>query len=89
MANFYGTTEQGGANGVHGVVYKITSSGKLTVIYNFDGTHGGQPLSPLVQGSDGNFYGTMTSYGSKGHGVVFKITPSGRVTVLHNITEAC
>jgi uncharacterized repeat protein (TIGR03803 family) len=55
------------------------------VIYNFDGTHGGQSLSPLVQGSDGNFYGTTTSYGSKGGGVVFKITATGKLTVLHNI----
>jgi len=42
-------------------------------------------LSPLVQGSDGNFYGTTTGYGSKGAGVVFKITATGKLTVLHNI----
>ena len=83
--NFYGTTVDGGANPNYGVVYKITASGKLTVIYNFDGTHGGQPFGPLVQGNDGNFYGTTTSFGSKGAGVVFKITPAGKLTVLHNI----
>jgi uncharacterized repeat protein (TIGR03803 family) len=86
--NFYGTTEVGGASSSYGVVYKITPSGKLTVIYNFDGTHGGQPLSPLLQGSDGNFYGTTTGFGSKGGGVVFKITMTGKLTVLHNINTA-
>jgi uncharacterized repeat protein (TIGR03803 family) len=83
--NFYGTTFAGGTNPDDGVVYKITPSGKLTVIYNFDGTHGGQPASPLVQGSDGNFYGTTGNFGSKGFGVVYKITATGKLTVLHNI----
>jgi uncharacterized repeat protein (TIGR03803 family) len=82
--NFYGTTASGGKSG-YGVMYKITASGKLTVIYNFDGTHGGSPLSPLVQGSDGNFYGTARG-GTKGGGVVFRITPTGKLTVLHNIS---
>jgi uncharacterized repeat protein (TIGR03803 family) len=68
------------------VVYKITPSGKLTVIHSFDGgTHGGQPSAPLVQGSDGNFYGTAACCGSIGGGVVFKITAAGQFTVLHNI----
>jgi uncharacterized repeat protein (TIGR03803 family) len=39
----------------------------------------------MVQGSDGNFYGTTTSGGSTGGGVVFKITPAGKLTVLHNL----
>jgi len=82
--NFYGTTVQGGANSSYGVVYKITTSGKLTVIYNFDGTHGGQTYGPLIVGSDGNLYGT-SFFGKKGEGVVFKITPSGKLTVLHNM----
>jgi uncharacterized repeat protein (TIGR03803 family) len=84
--NFYGTTQAGGANSA-GVVYKIAASGKLTVIYNFDGsTHGGHPSGgPLVQGSDGNFYGTANCCGSIGGGVIFKITAAGQFTVLHNI----
>jgi uncharacterized repeat protein (TIGR03803 family) len=84
--NFYGTTQAGGANSA-GVVYKITPSGKLAVIHSFDGgTHGGHPSGgPLVQGSDGNFYGTAACCGSIGGGVVFKITAAGQFTVLHNI----
>jgi uncharacterized repeat protein (TIGR03803 family) len=71
----------GGANNL-GVVFKIAPAGKLTVLYSFDGTNGGEPLGPLVQGSDGNFYGTTASGGS-GTGVVFKVTPTGALTVLH------
>ena len=61
---------------------KITSSGKITVIYNFDGsTHGGLPVSPLVQGNDGSFYGTTLSYGTGNGGVIFKISrPSYRTS---------
>jgi uncharacterized repeat protein (TIGR03803 family) len=84
--NFYGTTQAGGSSSA-GVVYKITASGKLTVIHSFDGgTYGGHPSGgPLVQGSDGNFYGTAACCGSIGGGVVFKITAAGQFTVLHNI----
>jgi len=56
--NFYGTTQQGGANALYGVVYKITSSGAFTLLHSFDSTDGSGPVAPLVQGSDGNFYGT-------------------------------
>ncbi len=83
--NFYGMTGLGGTNPDYGVVYKITPSGKLSVIYNFDETHGGEPIAPLTQGSDGDFYGTTTGGGSKHNGVVFKITPAGKLTVLHNL----
>ncbi len=84
--NFYGTTASGGNNGSDaGVVFRITPAGKLTVLYNFDGgTHGGLPFGPLVQGSDGNFYGTtLSSTGPTG--VVFKITSTGTFTVLHTM----
>jgi uncharacterized repeat protein (TIGR03803 family) len=84
--NFYGTTASGGNNASDaGVVFRITPGGKLIVIHNFDGsTHGGLPFDPLVQGSDGNFYGTtLSSTGPTG--VVFKITPSGTFSVLHTM----
>jgi uncharacterized repeat protein (TIGR03803 family) len=82
--NFYGTTEFGGT-GTAGVVFRVTPSGGLTVLYNFDGTHGRGPFSPLAEGSDGNFYGTTTMGGVVNAGVVFKITPTGSLTVLHDI----
>ena len=84
--NFYGTTQGGvggGAQG-YGTVYRMTHSGALTTLYHFDSTHGANPNAPLIQGTDGNFYGTTITGGTCGCGVVFKITPSGKLTVLHN-----
>jgi uncharacterized repeat protein (TIGR03803 family) len=43
------------------------------------------PYGPLVQGSDGNFYGTAVAGGTANSGVVFKMTPTGRLTVVHNM----
>jgi uncharacterized repeat protein (TIGR03803 family) len=83
--DFYGTTESGGAN-TFGSVFKITSSGVETLLYSFQGypTDGASPDAGLVQGSDGNFYGTTTSGGSDNDGIIFKITPSGALTILHS-----
>src|SRR5262249_40356044 len=61
-----------------------TPSVKLTTLFQFDGIHGEFPAAPLVQGRDGNFYGTTEQGGSNGVGVVFKITAAGKLTVLHN-----
>jgi uncharacterized repeat protein (TIGR03803 family) len=84
--NFYGTAAFGGSPSSYGVVYKIPASGQFTVLYNFDQTNGEEPIGPLIQGSDGNFYGTTFTGGPGGDlgaGVVFKITAAGAFTVLH------
>jgi uncharacterized repeat protein (TIGR03803 family) len=82
---FYGTTYQGGANGLDGTVFKITPSGTLTTLHNFNGTDGALPEGALVQGTNGNFYGTTEEGGANGaYGTVFKITPSGTLTTLYN-----
>jgi uncharacterized repeat protein (TIGR03803 family) len=49
--------------------------------------HGGEPNS-LIQGSDGNFYGTtfVSSEGNQSQpngGTVFSVTPNGQFTLLH------
>jgi uncharacterized repeat protein (TIGR03803 family) len=103
--DFYGTTRWGGTiancgqiNGC-GTVFKITPHGTLTTLHSFSGppTEGSQPIGGLVQGGDGNFYGT-TAYGGAGHcvddlngdgcGSVFKITTDGSLTILHNFTTS-
>ena len=89
--NFYGTTENGGASGA-GTVFKVTPGGVEAVLYSFKGyagSDGSGPQSTLIQGSDGNFYGTTTSGGANTHGgTVFKITPEGVESVLYSFTRA-
>lgn len=88
--NFYGTTGSGGVNG-GGTVFSITSAGSLTTIYSFCAqsgcTDGYEPYSGLVQGTDGNFYGTTLSGGTNGDGTVFRITSGGFLTTLHSFNH--
>ena len=91
--NFYGTTGQGGTTFIDsnspgdGTVFRITSAGALTTLHSFTGYPGdGQsPEGTLVQGSDGNFYGTTKGGGSRDGGTVFQMTPAGVVTVLYSL----
>jgi uncharacterized repeat protein (TIGR03803 family) len=81
--NFYGTTNDGGA-GNDGTVFKLTPDGVETIVYSFQSqfdTTGG-PTGELVQGSDGNLYGTTFGY-PPNQGTLFKLTPEGALTVLH------
>jgi len=87
--NLYGTAYYGGANdnciyGTCGTVFKITPGGTLTTLHSFDSTDGANPEAPLVQATDGNFYGTTDFGGANGDGTIFQITPAGTVTTLHS-----
>ena len=88
---FYGTTLGGGANN-YGTVFKMTPSGTLTQLYSFcsqaNCADGASPYAGLLQGRDGNFYGTTHDGGNfiegQGtYGTVFSITPSGTLTTLY------
>ncbi len=83
--DFYGTTTHGGTHFGNGTVFKITPSGTVTTLYSFACTDGCAPFGGLVQGSDGNFYGTTRDGGTNGfnYGTVFKITADGTFTLLH------
>jgi uncharacterized repeat protein (TIGR03803 family) len=81
--NFYGTTVSGGTHSNAGTVFKITPAGSETVLWSFGGgTDGTHPYAGLLQGVDGNFYGTTLTGGANTVGTVFKITPAGVETVL-------
>jgi uncharacterized repeat protein (TIGR03803 family) len=62
----------------------------FTTLVDFGGTNGDQPMASLVQGTDGNFYGTTYEGGDLtcgppyGCGTVFQITAAGTLTTLHN-----
>jgi uncharacterized repeat protein (TIGR03803 family) len=84
--NFYGTTIGGGATG-YGTVFKITPQGILTTLHSFYGpVDGDEPTARLLQGSDGNFYGTtLFGYGDigLGAGTIFRISSEGTFTLLY------
>src|SRR4051812_16535011 len=62
--NFYGSTSSGGLSG-YGTLFKMTPGGQLTTLLQFAGNgRGAEPKAPLVQGSDGNFYGTTEGVGA-------------------------
>ena len=96
--NLYGTTASGGANSCGGVpnfcgtAYRLTLTGVETVIYAFGATisDGWQP-NGLIQGPDGNFYGTADIGGVNscdGYdnlcGTVFRLTADGVETTLYS-----
>src|SRR5208282_3285952 len=58
----------------------------LTTLHSFDGTDGASPYATLVQGFDGNLYGTTYSGGASNNGTVFKITTGGALTTLHSFS---
>lgn len=75
--NLYGTTSQGGANGA-GTIFRMTPGGTLTTLYSFcaqsNCSDGAYPSDSLVQGTDGNFYGTTPSGGPNNDGTIFKLS---------------
>jgi uncharacterized repeat protein (TIGR03803 family) len=67
----------------------MTPQGHLTVLYSFGGVSGDPtfPITSLIQGRDGNFYGTTPYGGSDNDGTVYKITPAGALTVLYSFAQ--
>ncbi|HYM76328.1 MAG TPA: choice-of-anchor tandem repeat GloVer-containing protein [Candidatus Dormibacteraeota bacterium] len=96
--NLYGTTTIGGHIG-YGSVFKVDTSGNLSILYSFSGQPDGNlPASGLIRDSLGNLYGTTvyggTSFGCGtdqpswvGCGTVFKLDPNGTETVLHRFSS--
>jgi uncharacterized repeat protein (TIGR03803 family) len=79
----YGTTDAGGSDECSlgcGTVFKISRGGKYTLLHKFDASTQG-PEGALIQGADGNLYGTTHGV-SRGDGTVFKMTPEGAMTIL-------
>ncbi|HTA22348.1 MAG TPA: choice-of-anchor tandem repeat GloVer-containing protein [Terriglobales bacterium] len=88
--DLYGTASSGGTRGCDdgcGTLFRITLEGKLTQIYDFSLSQGGGPVAGVVQGIDGNFYGTASGGGAGDAGTVYEITPAGELTILHSFDE--
>ena len=84
--NFYGTTTYGGAYGA-GTIFEITPLGVMTMLYSFcsqPGCPDGYAPGTLVQGTDGNFYGTKQYGGASDAGTIFRFILPNQLTTLYS-----
>ncbi len=89
--NLYGVTYSGGndagATNGSGTVYKMTLRGELTTLYSFCPTTpcvDGQSPNGIIQGSDGNLYGTTHNGGNANVGTIFEISATGQFKTLYS-----
>jgi uncharacterized repeat protein (TIGR03803 family) len=89
--NFYGVATVGGLGAECayfgddtgcGTIFKMLPSGLVEVLYNFQGSDGSYPDS-LVQGSDGNLYGTTAFGGSGGRRFVCDTDPTSNADIVY------
>ena len=81
----YGVADGGGASDC-GTIFKLTTSGTPLWYYSFPcGAGGAAPIAPLVQSTDGSFYGTTQEQSGNGrnYGTLFKLSENGRVSTLY------
>jgi uncharacterized repeat protein (TIGR03803 family) len=83
QGNLYGTTF-GGGNFNCGVIFKLSKTGKETVLYSFTGGSDGRGLfAGLVLDTAGNLFGAAAYGGASNYGAVFKLDTSGQFNLLH------
>lgn len=72
----------------HGMVFRVTTKGELTILVTFEGsgTNGLFPALGLTRASDGNLYGTCAMGGTYDCGVVYRIEPQGSCTTVYTFT---
>ncbi|MGO9649285.1 MAG: choice-of-anchor tandem repeat GloVer-containing protein [Terriglobales bacterium] len=87
--SLYGSTYEGGASNV-GTIFKIDAAGVLTTLYTFctngDCLDGSYPYGGVIQGLDGNLYGTTGAGGAYNEGTVFELSLTGGLTTLHDFS---
>jgi uncharacterized repeat protein (TIGR03803 family) len=91
--NFYGTTVLGGNTSCNsgygcGTIFKLSATGKKTVLHKFNRTDGAFPYGTLIRDASGNLYGTTSDGGTQGMGTVFMLSATGTETVLHSFSGA-
>jgi uncharacterized repeat protein (TIGR03803 family) len=78
--NIYGVTHGG-----DGVVYELTPAGTYAMLHHFcseSGCKDGGQTTELVEGTNGNIFGTTVQGGSHDHGTVFEVTSTNQYIVL-------
>jgi uncharacterized repeat protein (TIGR03803 family) len=79
--NLYGVTS--GPFSSYDTFFRLTPTGNFAILHEFNGTTDGFDPQGIIEGSDGNFYGTAATGGANGGGTVFQIVPPGTLTTLH------
>jgi uncharacterized repeat protein (TIGR03803 family) len=82
--NSYGTTQFGGSDDEAGTLFVITGGGKFANVESFVAIASGGGPSGVIQGIDGNLYGTTYIGGAGGYGTIFKVTPDRSLIVLYS-----
>jgi uncharacterized repeat protein (TIGR03803 family) len=85
--NFYGISVTGTPS--HGtLIFKMTPAGKRSTVYAFCpdpvGCTDGSLPNQLIQGTNGNFYGTNYNGGAGIAGSFFELSPKGQLTTLYD-----
>jgi uncharacterized repeat protein (TIGR03803 family) len=83
--NIYGTTF--GNSSTASTVFRYTTAGSFSTIFQFNATQGQSVTAPLIQGTDGDLYGTASQGGANSCGSIFKLTTSG--SLLLNYSFPC
>jgi uncharacterized repeat protein (TIGR03803 family) len=78
--NLYGTTDTSSACALQppfvcGVVFKLDTTGKETVLHTFTGPDGFQVDVGLIREANGDLYGATVGGGASGIGVVYRLIP--------------
>jgi uncharacterized repeat protein (TIGR03803 family) len=88
--NLYGTTQLGGSGGCSqgcGTVFKLDTTGAVTILYNFPNRNEAwYPSGGLVRDGENNLYGTTPYGGRHENGTVFELSTAGNLTVLHRFS---
>ena len=76
QGNLYGTTYNGGTNGM--TSFRMTMPGSYALAYTFtNGPDGAHPYSSLIRANDGSLYGTTSAGGSNSVGAIYCLTNGG------------
>lgn len=75
----YGTCSSGTGSAANGTVFKISTTGILKTLHMFTGANndGADPEGGVVEGNDGNYYGTTAGGGIEGWGMTYKLSSTG------------
>jgi len=90
VGNLYGTAQNGGEHGQNGTVFKLSPSGTLTVLHDFNVIigDGNNPLGTLLLDPSGNLFGTTYQGGTQNQGTVFEIDNTGNYRVVYSFNGA-